>query len=392
MAISWPTAQDSTSTFPTDVTEDTDSKTGTPRTGAVSFHAALHRDTNLALLAIESELGNTPKGGFASVKERLDGSDFKRSCRAATSAALPACTYSNGSSGVGATLTATANGVLPAQDGITLVTTDRLFVKNQAAPAQNGIYEVTSVGSVGTPWVLTRTIDADTAVKVSDTMLVTVEQGLQGADTFWELVSDNPITVGTSALRYTRLHPAYPNASLPAAATPFMPTNGILENYDRGAMNSVVTAAWGSGDERVWKMGILRAGQVCSGISLFSSIAGATYTVNWFGIARLVGGVYTIVAVSANSTAVWPASAFRNFTWTSPYTPDVDEAIFAFGAVAATTMPTFVGLTLSVSSVMQQTPIVAGRAGTAQTATPPAVGSTLNPNTAAAGIPYAFLT
>lgn len=66
--------------------------------------------------------------------------DWKESVRAATTAALPAVTYANGTGGVGATLTADANGALPAQDGVTLVVNDRLLVKDQAAQLQNGIY------------------------------------------------------------------------------------------------------------------------------------------------------------------------------------------------------------------------------------------------------------
>jgi len=45
----------------------------------------------------------------------------KAPVEAATTAALPAATYNNGTGGVGATLTATANGALPAIDGVTPV-------------------------------------------------------------------------------------------------------------------------------------------------------------------------------------------------------------------------------------------------------------------------------
>jgi hypothetical protein len=75
---------------------------------------------------------------------------------------LAACTYANGTAGVGATLTATANGVLGTIGGYaTLVVGSRLLVKDQAAQLQNGIYVVTSLGSAGAPWVLTRASDFD---------------------------------------------------------------------------------------------------------------------------------------------------------------------------------------------------------------------------------------
>ena len=78
----------------------------------------------------------------------------------ATTAALPTCTYDNGTSGVGATLTATANGALTIDTGTVLVG-DSVLVKNQATATQNGIYSVTATGSAGAVWVLTRRTDSD---------------------------------------------------------------------------------------------------------------------------------------------------------------------------------------------------------------------------------------
>lgn len=74
--------------------------------------------------------------------------------RAATVAALPACT----GSGTGAShiLTANANGALPAIDGVTLTVGQDFLVKNQVATKDNGIYTVLDVGSAGTPWIIGR--------------------------------------------------------------------------------------------------------------------------------------------------------------------------------------------------------------------------------------------
>lgn len=86
---------------------------------------------------------------------------------AATTAALPAAVYANGTSGVGATLTASANGAFPDQDGVAIPLNGRVLVKNQTAASENGIYVLTTVGNAGAPWVLTRATDFDTAAEMT---------------------------------------------------------------------------------------------------------------------------------------------------------------------------------------------------------------------------------
>lgn len=128
-------------------------------------------------------------------------SDVAITVRAATTAALAGSpTYDNGISGVGATLTRGTNGILPNQDGRTLQVADRLLVKNQSSTLQNGVYEVTSLGSVSTPWVLTRTTDADTTSQL-DELVVTVSEGSTNRGTVWGQQTNNPV-VGTSAITF----------------------------------------------------------------------------------------------------------------------------------------------------------------------------------------------
>jgi hypothetical protein len=89
------------------------------------------------------------------------GINWHNSVETATAAALPNTpTYENGTNGVGATLTASANARL-VMDGINSTTGDRVLVKNQADATQNGIYVVTAQGSVSVPYVLTRASDHD---------------------------------------------------------------------------------------------------------------------------------------------------------------------------------------------------------------------------------------
>ena len=135
------------------------------------------------------------------------GLNFHQSVRLATAVALPANTYNNGVSGVGATLTANANGALSV-DGVLVVANNRILVKNEAAQANNGIYTVTQVGNGSTPYILTRATDFDSAgagvdqIDAGDFFLVTA--GATQSNTSWVQQTPLPITVGATALVFTQ--------------------------------------------------------------------------------------------------------------------------------------------------------------------------------------------
>lgn len=146
------------------------------------------------------------------VQSMAAGFDPKGSVLLATVGALPSCNYANGTAGVGATLTATANAALTQTmvdggSGYTIVGGERILVKNQAAPAQNGIYTVTTVGSAGAPWVLTRATDFNTAAAgpgmVSPGAFCFVEQGVN-ATTQWIMSTSGTITMGTTGLAFSQ--------------------------------------------------------------------------------------------------------------------------------------------------------------------------------------------
>ena len=128
----------------------------------------------------------------------------------ATTSALPAYVYANGTAGVGATLTASANGAFPAVDGVTLNTIgQRILVKNETAGnlPYNGIYTLTTVGTVGTPWVLTRAADFNTATAnvpgtIQGGAYLFCVQGTNNAVTQWFLTNATAITVGTTGLTW----------------------------------------------------------------------------------------------------------------------------------------------------------------------------------------------
>jgi hypothetical protein len=92
------------------------------------------------------------------VDDIAQGVFAKPPVEAVTTIALSA-TYYNGAlnDGVGATLTAGVNQAFPSLDGFSEWTlSDRVLIKDQTNPIQNGCYQITQLGSVSTPWVLTR--------------------------------------------------------------------------------------------------------------------------------------------------------------------------------------------------------------------------------------------
>lgn len=114
----------------------------------------------------------------------------------ATVVALPACTYSNGSSGVGATLTANANGGLGSVDGQSISLGNILLIKNQVAGLQHGLYSLTQLGTAGVPWIFTRSTGLDTDVEFGGNV-IPVLTGSINAGSVWLIPTKSP-TVGST--------------------------------------------------------------------------------------------------------------------------------------------------------------------------------------------------
>lgn len=121
--------------------------------------------------------------------------------RAATTAALPACTYNS----TAKTLTGNSNGALAAQDSVTMAANERILVKNQVTGSQNGIYVVTAVGDASNPFVLTRASDFSVSADAVSGRLVAVSEGTLNADTLFILTTNAPITLDTTALAFSKL-------------------------------------------------------------------------------------------------------------------------------------------------------------------------------------------
>jgi hypothetical protein len=111
-------------------------------------------------------------------------------------------------SGVGATLTNSGTQVALEIDGVTMTVADRVMVRLQTAPAQNGVYVVTSTGSNATNWVLTRALDAN-KVNPGDPdglgtgdYFFTIDGDLNAGDSHVLTTEPNTMIIGYTGLTY----------------------------------------------------------------------------------------------------------------------------------------------------------------------------------------------
>ncbi len=139
----------------------------------------------------------------AYVDQVAQGLDAKPSARAATTTNL-AATYSNGTAGVGATLTNSGTQAAFAVDGVTPSVNDRILVKDQTAGAQNGIYVLSTAGDVSSNWVLTRATPEDQPAELSGGSFIFVEEGTDNGDNGYVFTHTGAPTFGTTALDVTQ--------------------------------------------------------------------------------------------------------------------------------------------------------------------------------------------
>jgi hypothetical protein len=143
-----------------------------------------------------------------------------------------ATTYSNGTGGVGATLTADTNRAFNTLDGATVSVGGRVLIKNQTNQAQNGIYTLTNNGSVSTPWVLTRATDNDNnpAGEIANGDIVFVQAGtLNIGKTYVNASAVGSITVGTTNIVWSEFTASLPPQS--GNAGKFLTTDGTAPSW-----------------------------------------------------------------------------------------------------------------------------------------------------------------
>lgn len=146
-----------------------------------------------------------PASGYARLYVKTDNKLYFKN-DAGTESDLTASSSSTGSQTHKSAVKAASVGNLtlsgtPTIDDVTTTPGDRILIKDQTTAANNGIY-VVAAGA----W--SRATDADTSAEVLGGMQVWVNQGTVNADSMWTLTTNDPITLGSTSLTFTRHSPA----------------------------------------------------------------------------------------------------------------------------------------------------------------------------------------
>ncbi len=231
---------------------------------------------------------------------------------AATTANIPG-TYINGVAGVGASFTTTATGTFSV-DGVAPPLDSRILIKDQSSGFQNGVYSITTLGSLGIPTVFTRTLDYDTAADMNAAGLIPVINGTTNALSSWQQVAFIT-TVGTDSLVFTEFT-ANPSLYLLKANNLSDVANKSASFDNLSPMTTLGDIIYGGASGTGSRLGIGSSGQlltVVSGIPAWTTVTAGTVTsvsvVSANGLAGTVATATTTPAITLSTTVTAPALA-----------------------------------------------------------------------------------
>jgi hypothetical protein len=273
-----------------------------------------HRITNVV-----DPVGDQDAATKIYVDTVAQGLNIKASVSVATYAALPAYTYNNGTSGVGATITANAFGALVI-DGQTISTIGtRVLVKNETAgnAPYNGIYTLTTAGGGAAYFVLTRSLDMNVAAEF-DGAFTFVSIGTENADTGW-VQTGEIVTVGTTPVVWTQF----------SGAGQYTAGTGLtLTGSQFSITNTTVTAGTYGNSDAVSQIQINAQGQITSasnvtiqanaanlsGTTLNSNIVNSSLTsVGTLANLDVTGNITTANSIFANAGTIQSNLFVANF-------------------------------------------------------------------------------
>jgi hypothetical protein len=280
------------------------------------------------------------------VDETAEGLKAKPSAELATTANLTA-TYDNGTAGVGATLTATTNGAFPTIDGVTLTSTtpgqNGVLVKNQTNPAENGRYNLTTLGDAGTPWVLTRCPLCDEADEIPGAY-VFVKSGTLNGNTGWVQTVLDPATfvVGTDAIIVVQFFGAgtyTAGTGLTLTGTEFSITDvGTAGTYGTASQVPVFTTNAQGQVTGVTNTSIAISSSAVSGLAASATTDttnAANITSGTLNTARINGAYTGITGVGTLTAGTWNATTIApNYGGTGITSYTVGDLLYADGTTS----------------------------------------------------------
>jgi len=339
--------------------------------GAITGFATSGANTNLTSVALTTGTVSTAPSSSTDIVNKsyadsiASGVNFHAAVQYATTAALPANTYNNGTSGVGATLTAVAVGTLTI-DSYTLVIGDvgkRLLIKNEATQANNGVYTLTQAGTALLPYILTRATDYDTSGSGTNEIdqgdLILVINGTSNANTSWVEQTPLPITVGSTAIVFIQF----------AAIQTYTAGTGLTLTTNQFSITAVGTAGTYGAAATVPVITTNAQGQVSSVTNTAIAIAGSAVTGDITGNAANVTGTVAFNKGGTGQTTQQAALTALSGTQTSGQYLRSNGTNTLLSGIQAADVPTLNQNTTGTATLAKSTS--AFTTGTAQTYTAP---------------------
>ena len=251
-------------------------------------------------------------------------------------------------------------------DGVTLALNDRILVKDQSTPAQNGIYYVSTLGT-GANGVWTRSTDADVAGDIDGATVAVGEGTINGGKRF-QTPFKTTDTVGTTAMYWNKLVDVFAGSSASVQTTAIgldiaTPTDPVT--FATGAVTDLALNSFGSRTvSAVAASAYTRASTVyIAGAPVASTNATITtpYALYVAGGNTYLAGSLTVVG-TLTGTASTATSAATAYSLANTSTTYVGRSVLADTATTATSAATAYSLANTSTTYV-------GRAVLADTAT-----------------------